>query len=78
VWLSFTEWSYANGPHGVRDAVFLEDRSTIYRGHASQKMVALRNAVIASVRAAGTGSLAATGRSFRWNPQRLIALPGSL
>lgn len=63
-----------NGLHWVRDAVFGEDRSTISRGHAPQNLAALRNAVIACLRAAGAGSIAATLRSFHRKPQRLFAL----
>ena len=65
-----------NGLHGVRDAVFREDRSTISLGNTPQNLAALLNAAIACLRASGAESIAATLRSFHRKPQRLFAMLG--
>lgn len=72
-------WSaIENGLHWVRDVVFREDRSTISTGHAPQNLAALRNAVLACLRADGGGTVAAKLRRFARNSDRLFAMPGLL
>lgn len=72
-------WSaIENGLHWVRDVVFREDRSTISTGHAPQNLAALRNAVLACLRADGGGTVAAKLRRFARKSDRLFAMLGLL
>jgi predicted transposase YbfD/YdcC len=43
-------WGIENGVHGVRDAVFGEDRSTTRTGQASEVLAAFRNLAISIIR----------------------------
>ncbi len=65
-----------NGLHYVRDEALGEDRSTIFRGHASQNLAALRNASLNWLRREGIDKITATLRSFARNPLRLFAKLG--
>lgn len=67
-----------NGLHWVRDVVFREDRSTISTGHAPQNLAALRNAVLACLRADGGGTVAAKLRRFARKSERLFTTLGFL
>jgi predicted transposase YbfD/YdcC len=75
--LSRQHWgAIENGLHWVRDEVFGEDKSPIYRGHAPQNLAALRNAVLNLLRRSEVSNVTATLRSFARNPQRLFAMLG--
>ena len=75
--LSRQHWGATeNGLHWVRDEVFGEDKSPIYRGHAPHNLAALRNAGLNCLRLHETENIAATLRSFARNPQRLFAMLG--
>lgn len=75
--LSRQHWGATeNGLHWVRDEVFGEDKSPIYRGHAPQNLAALRNAGLNCLRRHEIDNITATLRSFARNPQRLFAMLG--
>lgn len=65
-----------NGLHWVRDEVFGEDRSTIFRGHSPQNWAALRNASLNWLRRQGLTQFASTLRSFNRHPDRLFTRIG--
>jgi len=75
--LSRDHWdAIENGLHYVRDEVLGEDRSTIFRGHAPQKLAALRNAALNWPRSSGVDKISSTLRSFARNPLRLFTRLG--
>ena len=65
-----------NGVPQVRETTFDEDRGTIFRGHAAQKLAALRNTALNWHRAMQTVNLAATTRSFTRQARRLFTKLG--
>jgi predicted transposase YbfD/YdcC len=67
-----------NGLHWMRDMVFREDRSTIWKGHAPQNLAALRNAALACARADGGGTVASKLRHFARHSERLFSSLGLL
>lgn len=65
-----------NGLHWVRDEVFGEDRSTIFRDHSPQNWAALRNASLNWLRGQSLTQFTRTLRSFNRHPARLFAKMG--
>jgi len=69
-------WGIENRLHYVRDATFGEDASQIRSGAAPEVMAALRNVVIALLRADGARNLAAAVRSNAWHQGAALHLLG--
>jgi hypothetical protein len=67
-------WQIENGSHWVRDVVLGEDASLIRSGAAPQVVAACRNLVLALVRRAGYGSVAAALRTLAARPATAVAL----
>ena len=58
--LTRRHWALENVIHNVRDVTFAEDACRARTGHAPTHLSALRNAVITTIRAAGTTNIAVT------------------
>ena len=69
-------WAIENRLHWVRDVTFGEDACRVRSGSAPQVLAALRNAVIALLRAAGWTNLAAAVRHHAWCPGAALAALG--
>lgn len=61
-------WGIENRAHSVRDVTMGEDRSRVRTGAAPEVLAALRNVVLALVRAAPHASIAAALRDLAWSP----------
>lgn len=69
-------WSVENKSHYVRDATFHEDKSQIRTRNAPHAMAAIRNFVIAAIRAAGYANIASARRWLSRETDRILALFG--
>lgn len=72
-------WTIENRLHWVRDVTLGEDRCAVRCATAPQVLVALRNAVLAVLRATGVTNVARALRRFSVHPHeaaQLIGLPG--
>lgn len=69
-------WGIENRLHYVRDVTMGEDVSHVRTGAAPEVLAALRNAVIAILRADGWQNIAAGLRYYAWHPQALYTLFG--
>jgi predicted transposase YbfD/YdcC len=67
-------WSVENKSHYVRDVTFREDKSQIRTGHAPHAMAAIRNFVIATIRAAGHANIASARRWISRKTNRVLDL----
>lgn len=68
-------WGIENRLHYVRDVTFGEDASRVRTGAAPQVLAALRNAVLALLRATGAPNIAAALRDITWRGN-VLALVG--
>jgi hypothetical protein len=71
-------WGIENRSHYVRDATLGEDASQIRKGHAPQVLAALRNGVLAFLRAEGVVNVASALRRNACQVARLSAKLGSV
>lgn len=69
-------WTIENRLHWVRDVTLGEDASQVRSGAAPQIMAALRNTVLALLRAAGWTTIAAGLRHYAWQPAAALAVLG--
>jgi predicted transposase YbfD/YdcC len=69
-------WAIENRLHWVRDVTFGEDACAVRSGAAPQVLAALRNTVIALLRAAGWTNLAAALRHYAWQPGAALTVLG--
>lgn len=69
-------WGIENRLHYVRDVTFGEDGSQIRKGSAPQVMAALRNVVLAILRAEGATNIAAALRENGWKQSAALRLLG--
>jgi predicted transposase YbfD/YdcC len=69
-------WSIENRLHRQRDAIFLEDKSTIRKDNAPQVFAALKNLVISIYHGAGVRYFPTAFRRFLATPEELFALLG--
>jgi predicted transposase YbfD/YdcC len=69
-------WAIENRLHYVRDVTFGEDASTVRTGSAPEVMTALRNTVLAFLRAQGYQNIAAGLRQNSWQPGTALRLLG--
>ncbi len=67
-------WGIENRLHYVRDVTLGEDASRVRTGAAPQVLAALRNAVLALLRATGATNIAATLRDITWRGTALALL----
>lgn len=67
-------WGIENRLHYVRDVTFGEDASRVRSGAAPQVLAALRNAVLALLRATGATNIAAALRTITWQRSALALL----
>jgi hypothetical protein len=71
--LARAEWGIENGLHYRRDVRLAEDASRLRRGHGSQVMAALNNAVVGLVLGSGERNLAAVQRHVAFRFDRYLA-----
>lgn len=69
-------WCIENRLHYVRDVSFGENLSQVRTGAAPEAMAALRNAVIALLRAAGWSNIAAGLRHYAWRQDPALRFLG--
>jgi predicted transposase YbfD/YdcC len=69
-------WAIENRLHYVRDVTFGEDASTVRKGSGPEVLAALRNAVLALLRAQGYQNVAAGLRQNSWQPGTGLRLLG--
>ena len=74
--LTRSHWGIENRLHYVRDVTFGEDACRVRSGVAPQVLAALRNTVIALLRAAGHANIAAALRQYAWRPDAALHLLG--
>ena len=64
--IMLAHWQIESG-HWIRDAVFLEDKSSIRKGSGPQIMAALRNVSIGIMRYAGATNFSESVQNFAWS-----------
>jgi len=70
-------WSIENRVHYPRDVTFGEDAGQAHRGQTPHALAALRNALLAALRAAGWTSVADALRHYGASPNRALTLIGA-